>query len=336
MGPDYPPFVIAEVAQAHDGSLGCAHAYIDLAADVGADAVKFQTHIASEESTPGEPWRIKFSRQDDSRYEYWRRMEFSPEQWAGLKLHAEEKGLYFLSTPFSEAAVDLLESLDVPAWKIGSGEITNYPLLDRVAQTSRPILLSSGMSSWAELDAAVSRIGGPKGVLQCTSKYPCPPESLGLSLIAEMENRYRVPVGLSDHSASIFAGLGAVAVGASIVEAHIVFDRRCFGPDTSSSLTGDEFAQLVQGAKYLFRARSPLDKDEVSTQLAGMRALFEKSVVFKAPLSAGHVVRPEDLAFKKPGTGIPAKEQSTLWGKRLRRDVADDVLVAPEDFEDAA
>ena len=148
--------IIAEVGLAHDGSLGLAHAFIDEIARNGADAVKFQTHIADAESTPGEPFRVRFSPQDATRYDYWKRMEFSEGQWRELSEHARRKGLIFLSTPFSFEAVELLARLGMPAWKVGSGEVTNVPMLARMAATGRPLLISSGMSSWEELDRAVS------------------------------------------------------------------------------------------------------------------------------------------------------------------------------------
>ena len=147
-----PCFIIGEIAQAHDGSLGTAHAYIDAVAATGADAVKFQTHIASEESSALDTWRVKFSRQDATRYDYWKRMEFTAEQWAGLKQHAEEKGLVFLSSPFSLAAIDLLERLGMAAWKVASGEVTNRLFLDAMIATKKPVLVSSGMSYLAELE----------------------------------------------------------------------------------------------------------------------------------------------------------------------------------------
>src|SRR5690242_5090247 len=175
--------IIGEVAQSHDGSLGLAHAFIDAIADAGADAVKFQTHIASAESTPAEPWRVRFSRQDATRYDYWKRMEFPEPAWADLKAHAEERGLWFLSSPFSRAAVDLLERVGVAAWKIASGETGSGELLDAVLDTGRPVLLSTGMSDWAEIDSAVARVRArnvPLALLQCTSAYPCPPEKVGV------------------------------------------------------------------------------------------------------------------------------------------------------------
>jgi N-acetylneuraminate synthase len=169
--------IIGEVAQAHDGSLGAAHAYIDAIANAGADAVKFQTHIASAESTPSEPWRVKFSLQDETRFDYWRRTSFTEEQWAGLKKHADERGLQFLSSPFSVEAAQLLMRVGVSAWKIASGEANNPHLLDYMASTGLPVLLSTGMSRLSEIDTAVERIQSrnlPVTVMQCTTSYPCP------------------------------------------------------------------------------------------------------------------------------------------------------------------
>src|ERR1017187_5931062 len=150
--------VVGEVAQAHDGSLGMAHAFIDAIADAGVDAVKFQTHIASAESTPAEPWRVKFSVQDPTRYDYWKRMEFSEDAWNGLKKHADERGLWFLSSPFSEQAADLLDRVGVAAWKVASGETSNLPRSERLARDGRPVLLSTGLSPLAEIDAAVELV----------------------------------------------------------------------------------------------------------------------------------------------------------------------------------
>ena len=141
--------IIGEVAQAHDGSLGFAHAFIDAIANAGADAVKFQTHIAAAESTPAEPWRVKFSPQDQTRYDYWQRMEFSEAQWLGLKQHAEARGLLFLSSPFSVEAVELLSRVGVAAWKIASGEVSSRQMFERISATRLPVLLSTGMSEIA-------------------------------------------------------------------------------------------------------------------------------------------------------------------------------------------
>ncbi len=329
--------IIGEVAQTHDGSLGLAHAFIDAIANAGADAVKFQTHIAAAESTPGEPWRVKFSKQDASRYDYWKRMEFSEDQWRGLKQHADERGLLFLSSPFSFEAVELLTRIGIAAWKIASGEITNRPLLDAIKRTGKPMLFSSGMSTLEELDAAVAiarDAGIAHAVMQCTSMYPCPAEKVGLGMLDEYRTRYRVQVGLSDHSGTIYAGLAAAAIGCDVLEIHVTLSREMFGPDVPSSITTAELRQLVEGVRYIEKMRaSELDKNETAKELATVRSLFTKSVVARRALEAGEVLRIEDLTAKKPGTGIPAARMQELVGRRLRRHVAADALLAEADLE---
>src|SRR5215510_12183669 len=301
LGLKHGVFLIAEVAQAHDGSLGMAHAYIDAIAKAGADAIKFQTHIAAAESTPGEPWRVKFSRQDVSRYDYWKRMEFTEEQWRGLSEHANERGLLFLSSAFSPEAVELLERVGVPAWKVGAGEVSNLPLLTKMARTGKPVILSSGMSDWGELDAAVNCVrenGAPVAVLQCTTAYPCPPEKLGLNVMAEMRDRYDCPVGLSDHSGAIYAGLAAAALGAKLIEIHVAFSRECFGPDVIASITTPELKQLVEGVRFIERAlRCPVDKTAMAEELGELRKVFGKSIVAARDLNAGARIGAEDIAF---------------------------------------
>jgi len=329
--------VVGEVAQAHDGSLGTAHAYVDAVADAGADGVKFQTHIAAAESTPSEPWRVRFSPQDETRYAYWKRMEFTEEQWRGLFRHARERGLLFLSSAFSFEAVDLLDRVGAPAFKVGAGETTNLPMLDRMAATGKPVILSSGLSSWSDLDAAVEVVrarGAPVAVLQCTTAYPCPPESVGLNVLHEIRRRYGCPTGLSDHSGTIYAGLGAAALGADLLELHVTFSRRAFGPDVPASVTIEELSELVRGVRFLGTAlRNPVDKDAMAGRLADLRKVFGKSVVAARALPEGHRLARGDLALKKPGTGIPAVRLGALEGRRLRRPVPADTLLSEEDLD---
>ncbi len=324
VGGGAPCRVVAEIGQAHDGSLGTAHAYIDAVARAGADAVKFQTHIAEAESTPSEPFRVQFSKQDASRYDYWKRMEFTRPQWAGLAAHAKEKGLVFLSSAFSMPAVELLEALGVPAWKVGAGEVTNHPMLRRMAQTG-PVILSSGMSKWSELDAAVETIraaGAEVAVLQCTTAYPCPPEKIGFNVMEELRQRYRCPTGLSDHSGVIYSGIAACALGADLVEVHVAFSKECFGPDTPASITTRELGQLVDGVRFLHQALThPIDKEQMADDLGELRRLFTKSIVAVRRLESGHRLEEADLALKKPGTGLPASRLDDVIGRRLKRAV---------------
>jgi N,N'-diacetyllegionaminate synthase len=337
IGPNHPTLIIAEIAQAHDGSLGQAHAYIDAVARTGADAIKFQTHIAAAESTPGEPWRIKFSRQDDTRYEYWQRMEFTPEQWVGLSEHARESGLLFLSTPFSMEAADLLIKLDMEAWKIGSGEVTNGELIGKLAKTGKPVLLSSGMSRLEEVRSSVELVrsrGSDVAVFQCTSQYPCPPEAVGLNVLAELREAFQCPVGLSDHSGTIYPALAATALGANLIEIHTVFSRDCFGPDTTSSVTIDQLAQLVEGVRFTEKAiKNPIDKEAMADELGEMRRIFSKSMVSASSLKTGQKLNRADIVFKKPGTGIPHNRMDEFIGKTLRTDVPANTILEEQHFE---
>jgi N-acetylneuraminate synthase len=335
--PGSPCSVIAEVSQTHDGSLGTAHAFIDAAATAGADAIKFQTHIADAETTPAEPWRTRFSSQDESRFDYWRRMEFSLEQWRGLKEHADKCGLHFLSSPFSMAAVELLNRVGVSAWKVASGEVNNHPLLDTLAQTGLPVMLSTGMSPLEEIDAAVERVRShdvPVAVMQCTSMYPTPPENVGINLIPEFRERYGCSVGLSDHSATIYPGLAAATLGAELLEVHITLSREMFGPDVVASITTDELSQLVDGVRFIEKMRAcPGDKAALPGSVTSLREIFMKSVVAARDLEKGTIITSDDLTSKKPGTGIPAKDLPTLVGRKLRRAVERDDLLHSDDLE---
>ena len=329
--------IVAEVAQAHDGSLGMAHAFVDAAARAGADAIKFQAHIAAEESTPDEPWRVKFSRQDATRYEYWQRMQFTEEQWAGIKTHADAVGLKFLCSPFSIAAVRMLSRVGVHAWKVASGEVSNVQMLDAMLETRLPIILSSGMSSYAELDAAVARVqaaGSDLVVLQCTSEYPCPAEKVGLNLITELQERYGCKTGLSDHSGTVFAGLAARVLGIDVLEIHVTFSREMFGPDVLASVTFEELRELVRGIRFIETAlEHPLTKDEIAADTAEMRRVFGKSIVAAADLAAGTRLSETDLALRKAGTGLPPTELTTVVGRKLRRAIKRNQRIQHNDLE---
>ncbi len=330
--------VIAEVAQAHDGSLGLAHSFIDAIADAGAHGVKFQTHIAAAESSPAEPWRKRFTSQDVTRFDYWRRMEFSESQWAELKAHADARGLIFLSSPFSLEAVALLRRIGVDRWKVASGEITNLPLLDTMAATGQPIILSTGMSDLAEIDRIVGRLaarGNPLAVLQCSSIYPCPPEQVGLNLLAVYRDRFPgAAIGLSDHSATIYPGLAAATLGADLVELHVTFDRAMFGPDAVASVTMMELRQLVDGLAFIDRMRrGPVDKDTVPEAIAPLRKLFMKSLVASRDLPVGQVLDAADLTSRKPGQGIPVDALEQVVGRRLRRALAAHEFLAASDLD---
>ena len=337
VGPGADILLTAEVGCAHDGSYNFAHAYIDAVARTGARAIKFQTHLADAESTPREPFRTKFSYTDVTRQDYWRRMEFTEEQWGGLKRHAEEVGLIFLSSPFSVEAVDLLERIGVAAWKVGSGETNNSPMLKRMLETGKPLLISTGMSYDEEIDAVVElmeRHRAGYALLHCTSMYPNPPEKVGLNVLDEFRRRYGCPVGLSDHSGEIFAPLAAAALGADVIEVHVCLSKDCFGPDVGASLTVSQIQTLAQGLKAVrTMIANPVDKQRMAEALQPLRKTFCKSIVYQQDLATGSILEPKHLTGKKPGNGIPIAEIDRFIGRRLRRDARRDELLVTEDIE---
>ena len=314
--------IIAEVGQAHDGSLGIAHSFIDALSDTGVDIVKFQTHIAEVESSKYEPFRINFSYEDATRYDYWERMEFTLEQRKGLADHCAEVGLEFMSTPSSLAAVDLLEKVGVKRYKVGSGDISNKLLLKKLSLTAKPVILSTGMSITEEIQNALLQFSTSKNhisLLQCSSKYPTEPQDVGLNLIHKYKSIFKCPVGYSDHSGDIFACLAAVALGAELIEFHTIFDKKMFGPDSRSSITIREIKQLAKGVKYISSTiHNPVGED-VPKEIAKMKSIFEKSLSINKNLEKGHIIKFEDLEGKRPsGHGINPSNYEDALGKKLK------------------
>lgn len=319
-------YIVAEIAQAHDGSVGILHSLVDAVAKTGVDAVKFQVHISEAESSSLEEFRVRFSPVDATRFDYWKRMELSLEQWMHLKQRCDDLGVEFLATPFSNAAVDLLEKLGVRRYKVGSGDLTNPLLLKRIAKTEKEVILSTGLGSIDDLDAAVSLLKSHESeyaVLQCTTSYPTVSDDVGLAWIERLHERYDCPVGLSDHSGTIYAGIGAVALGATILEAHVTFDRRMFGPDASSSLSIDEFASLVDGVRFMEKARGDGPAKTIDENKQKLRTIFGKSLTVNRSLQEGHVLTFDDLEGTKPGNaGISVTEYKKVIGRVLLKSKA--------------
>lgn len=327
--------IIAEIGSVHDGSFGNAMKLGEAAAECGADVVKFQTHIAVTETLRNAPMPAYF--EGEPRYEYFERTGFTFERWQQLKVSCESYGGEFMSSPFSAEAVELLERVGVARYKVGSGEVSNIPLLEVIAQTGKPVLLSSGMSSWAELDEAVATIlrrHDQLTVLQCTSEYPCPYEQVGLNLMLAMRERYKLPVGLSDHTLTNYAAFAAVVLGAAVIEKHFTFSRMMYGSDARHSLEPNEFADLVRGVRAIEIMRdAQLDKDVTARRLQEMKRIFEKSVVSVVEISAQTIITDKMVAAKKPGTGIPARRLQEVIGQRASRDIAKDVVLQEEDLD---
>ncbi len=330
-------FIIAEIGQAHDGSLGMAHSFIDAVADTGADAVKFQTHIAESESTLDEPFRKKFSLQDKTRFDYWKRMEFTSKQWLELKKHAEKLGLIFLSSAFSVEAAKLLYKNGIKAWKIGSGEVDlNNPLIEYMVQTKLPIILSSGLAQNIELKKILNMFNEKLvnySLLQCTSKYPTPLEEIGLNVIEKYKKDYKCSVGLSDHSGTIWPGLAVVGKKIDIFECHVVFDKRMFGPDTKASITFEELKIIVDFRNNLkIMETHPNNKELDLKKMGKMRKTFGKSLALLNDIKKGTVIKSEMLTAKKPGTGIPLASKKNIIGKKAKKDLYSNRLLSLSDF----
>lgn len=331
---DGKPFIIAEVSQNHDGSLGQAHAFIDAVAETGADAIKFQTHIASQESTPLEKFRVNFSYEDKSRYDYWKRMEFTEEQWQELYNHAKSRGLIFLSSPFSLKALELLDRIGVPAWKFGAGEVFNLPLLRCACKTGKPIILSTGLSTYDDIEQQLAITDKENvALLQCVTAYPSTPDQININLIPKLIEKYQIPVGISDHSATIYPALAAIALGASIVEVHVTMSKYMFGPDVKASVTIEQLKEIVKGSQFIYRMRcNTNDLLNYSNEQEKLKVLFSKSLYYTRDLDPGHSIVPDDLIAKKPGAGERPEQQHLYVGRILKKHVKEDDLLTTDDF----
>lgn len=246
----------------------------------------------------------------------------------------------FTSSAFSVEAVEMLAEIGMDFWKVPSGEVTSDELFDAMSRAPRPIAASTGMSSWAECEQLASRLvdsGEAYAMMQCTSEYPCGAASVGLNVMQEMARRFGCPVGLSDHSGTIWPSLAAALLGAEIVEVHLTFHRAMFGPDVPASVTTDELRLLVEGVRFNEQMQQhAVDKDAKAAQLLTTRAIFSKSLVLREPLSADTVLRAEHLLARKPGSGIPAMQRALVIGRRLRRDMPSLTPLAWTDIADDA
>ena len=326
--------VIAEVGSVHDGSFGNALKLIETAAECGADVVKFQTHISAAETLREAPMPPYFK--GEPRYEYFERTAFTFAQWQQIKAQCDALGVEFLSSPFSIQALELLEELGAESYKVASGEVTNLPLLEAMAKTGKRIYLSSGMSSWDELDAAVAAIqpfNPDLWVMQCTSAYPTPYERVGLNVMLEMQARYHLPVGFSDHTATNYSAFAAASLGASVIEKHLTFSKRMYGSDAKNASEPHEFAEMVQGIRAIETLlANPVDKNNLEPYQV-MKETFEKSLVSLVPIPKGTKITREMIGEKKPGTGIPAARLDEFLGRKTRHEIAAETLFTEDDFE---
>jgi N-acetylneuraminate synthase/N,N'-diacetyllegionaminate synthase len=332
------PLVIAEAGVNHDGSVERARQLVRAAAEAGADAVKFQTFRADALVT-ADAAQAAYQRDRSpaaSQREMLRALELPEEAWAELQGLAIERGILFLSTPFDVASALLLEDLGVPALKIGSGDLTNLVLLRAVAAFGRPLLLSTGMATLAEIDAAVGdlRLHGdpPLVLLQCTSAYPAPVEAANLRAMTALGERYGVPVGFSDHTPGIGAAVAAAALGAAVIEKHITLDRTLPGPDHAASLEPAEFASMSAAIRDAAAALGSAQKEPLPVE-AGARAVARRSLVAARPLAAGELLAEADLDAMRPEGGISPLRIEALISRRLVRSLQAGEALRPTDLD---
>jgi sialic acid synthase SpsE len=334
VGPAHVPLVVAEIGINHGGSLQVAREMVDAAKRAGVEVVKHQTHVIDDEMS-GAAKKVIPGNADVSIYEIMARCALSEADEITLKAHVEAQGMIFISTPFSRAAADRLRRMDVPAYKIGSGECNNYPLLKHIASFGKPVILSTGMNTIESVGKAVAifeESGTPYALLHTTNLYPTPPHLVRLGAMTQLAAAFpRAVYGLSDHTTDNLASLAAVALGASIVERHFTDTMDRVGPDIVCSMDTVRCRELIEAARVVHQeiggTKGPAPEEQVTMDFAFA------TVVTIAPIKAGEVFTPQNLWVKRPGTGaIPAERYETLLGKAARRDLPPDTHLGPDDI----
>ena len=334
IGPAHPPLVIAEIGINHEGSLEVATEMVDAAARAGAEVVKHQTHVVEDEMS-GAAMRVVPGNASVSIYEIMQRCALSEDAERQLQQHVESKGMIFISTPFSRAASERLRRMNVPAYKIGSGECNNYPLLKHIASFGKPIILSTGMNTIESVRKAVEifkSAGIEYALLHTTNLYPTPPHLVRLGAMVEIGTAFpNTVIGLSDHTTDNIACLGAVALGASILERHFTDHMSRPGPDIVCSMDEQACRDLIASSAKLHSelggTKGPAKEEQVTMDFAFA------TVVTIAPIKAGEALTKQNLWVKRPGTGsIPAEQYESLLGKKATRDLAADTHLTLNDF----
>ncbi|MBI2998200.1 MAG: N-acetylneuraminate synthase family protein [Deltaproteobacteria bacterium] len=333
IGEEYPPFVVAEAGINHEGDYNKAVQMVDAAVAARADCVKFQCHITEEEMVPTDMKPGKIS--DERLWDIIKRCELTEDEEHRVQAYCEEKGILYLCTPFSRAAADRLYKMGVPAFKIGSGECNNLPLIDHVAGMGKPVILSTGMNDVESIRHSVAlfrKRNCPVMLMHCTSMYPTPYGKVRLGAIQELKREFALPVGLSDHSLGIYACLGAVALGACALEKHFTISRGWPGPDVPISIEPGELAEMVKGARAIWEARG--GRKTILPEEQPVIDFAYATVVTIRPVKQGEVFTRENTWVKRPGTGpILARDFERVLKKKAKRALPADVHVSPNDVE---
>lgn len=331
IGKNQKPFVIAEVAGNHNGSVNMAKKFVSLAKESGADAVKFQYHIPDKEMLKEVPHSENF---DKPLWEILEETNLTLEEQIEIKTYCDEKGIMYLCTPFSREAVDILDEIGVAAFKTGSGELTNLPLMKHIAKKNKPMIVSTGMSYIEEIKDTVEILEKHDtdfALMHCTSAYPTKYEDVNLKMIPKLIDMFDVPVGLSDHSKGIFTSLASVALGTSILEKHFTLDRSSNGPDHKISIEPDELTELVQGVNAIYESLG--DTKKILEDEKPIVLWARESVVSLVDMKKDTIITEDMVWVKRPGTGIPAKKLEQIIGMKTKTDIPKDILLRWEDLE---
>jgi N-acetylneuraminate synthase/N,N'-diacetyllegionaminate synthase len=329
--------IVAEAGVNHNGDLALAKQLVDVAKEAGADAVKFQSFIP-EKVAAGSAERAQYQRintgvEQQSQLEMLRDLALSEEAFIELKSYCDQQGIIFLCTPFDFESADMLDRLSVPMFKIGSGDIVNYPFLRYVANKGRPLLMSTGMATLGEVEqalAVVNAVGVPWVVLlHCTSSYPAPYHDVNLNAMVTLHKAFGVPVGYSDHTQGTQVAAAAVALGARVIEKHFTLSRSMDGPDHKASLEPHELRELVQTVRTVERCLGNGIKKPMGSEIDTMAAA-RRSLVSLSDIDEGEVITIEKLTFKRPGTGIPPSMLDIVIGRRARVPIPADTVITWE------
>ena len=322
-------YVVAEIGMTHDGSFGLASKLTESAINSGVNVIKYQWHIADEETAINAPSTPNLT--GESRYEYFKRTEFSTSQFKKLAQQCLDSNVIPCVSVFSIESLKRALLADFKIIKIPSGEVTNVPLLREVAQTKLPVIISSGMSNWEELDNALEILKNKNiCVLQCSSTYPTAPENVGLNILNEIKTRYKIPYGLSDHTISGGTSIAAATMGAKVIEKHFTISKNLYGPDAKYSLNPEEFKRLVEDINYVKNALiNKVDKNDIE-KYKEMKIIFQKSIFARNLIKKGNKINLKDLSFKKPGSGIPASNIDQVIGKISLIDIDKEEMIKEE------
>ena len=333
------PLIIAEIGLSHNGNIKKALDFINLSKKSGADVVKFQSHFAKYESTLDEPFRTKMSTKYKSRYDYWKKTEFSEKQWKKIIKFCKKNKIIFVTSPFSVEAVKIMRKLGCRNWKIGSGEVFSDWIINEILRKKDDvIIISSGMSKWIDLKRNYKLISKKKGknfaMLQCTTEYPSNFKNVGLNVLADMKKRFNCYIGLSDHTGSVFPSIAALSLGAEVIEVHVCISKKHKGVDINSSVTFEELKTICKARDSIYIMRqNPVNKNILNYTQKKNKKIFSKSIAIKNDLIKGDKIYISNLTLKKPGTGFNEKYFIKITNKIAKKDLSAKRILMKGDFE---